>query len=204
MARTGKKINVAVVGLGFMGVTHLRAYQKMANAKIVAVCGQNHLPVNGILRGVNGNVKKAGAVFLNGAKIYSDFSELLANRDVDLVDICTPTPLHSEQTIAALRAGKHVLCEKPLARTAAEAKKILRVAENSENFLMPAMCMRFWPGWNRLKKMVAEKTFGKIRAANFRRVSAMPAWMECGGVSGAGSRRSRAWSVRAAPVARRC
>jgi predicted dehydrogenase len=176
MARAGKKVNVAVVGLGFMGGTHLRAYQQIANANIVAVCGVNHLPVNGVLRGVNGNVKKTEDIFLNGVKIYSDFSELLANREIELVDICTPTLLHSQQTIAALRAGKHVLCEKPLARTSANARKILQVAETSKNFLMPAMCMRFWPGWDWLKKIVAEKTFGKILAANFRRVSEMPAW----------------------------
>jgi predicted dehydrogenase len=175
MARL-QKINVAVIGLGFMGITHLRAYQQIANARIAAVCSLNNLPVNGILRGVNGNIKNSGDVFLNGAKIYSDFSELLANREIEVVDICTPTPMHPEQTIAALRAGKHVLCEKPLARTSAAARKILQVAETSENFLMPAMCMRFWPGWHWLKKVAAEKTFGKILAANFRRVSAMPAW----------------------------
>jgi predicted dehydrogenase len=96
------------------------------------------------------------------------------------VDICTPTALHSAQVIAALKAGKHVLCEKPLAQTAADARKVLKAAAVSKKFLMPAMCMRFWPGWNWLKKVIAERTYGEVRAANFRRLSAMPAWGTAG------------------------
>ena len=176
-----KKVNVAVAGLGFMGVTHLRVYQKIRNARIVAVCDNSRLPVNGVLRGVNGNIKTSAAIRIGPrVKVYREFSELLADRDVELVDICTPTALHSAQAIAALEAGKHVLCEKPLARNFAEARKVLKAAEASEKFLMPAMCMRFWPGWSWLKKVVAGKTFGEVRAANFRRVTAKPAWGQAG------------------------
>jgi predicted dehydrogenase len=84
--------------------------------------------------------------------------------------------LHAVQAIAALRAGRNVLCEKPLAQNAMEARKVLKVADASRKFLMPAMCMRFWPGWSWLKKIVTEKTYGKVLAAHFRRLSAMPAW----------------------------
>jgi predicted dehydrogenase len=100
------------------------------------------------------------------------------------VDICAPTPLHAEQAIAALAAGKHVLCEKPLARTSAAAREILEATESSSGFLMPAMCMRFWPGWSWLKRVVEEKTYGKIFAANFRRLSEMPGWSQQGTYGG--------------------
>jgi predicted dehydrogenase len=174
---TQKKVNVAVTGLGFMGVTHLRAYQQLPNARIVAVCDPTRAPVDGVLRGVNGNLGDASAIALGqGVRTYRDFSELLADRDVDLVDICTPTALHPAQVMAAMRAHKHVLCEKPLAQNTGDVKKILAAANGHGNFLMPAMCMRFWPGWADLKKIVAEKTHGKILAANFCRVSARPAW----------------------------
>ena len=96
------------------------------------------------------------------------------------MDICTPTALHPAQAIASLRAGKHVLCEKPLAQNSADARKVLRVAAAAKTFLMPAMCMRFWPGWGWLKKVVAEKTYGAVLAANFRRLSEMPAWSAAG------------------------
>jgi predicted dehydrogenase len=180
-----KPVNVAVVGLGFMGVTHLRAYLGNPLACVVAVCGAGRLPVNGILSGVAGNLKKSDDVHLGpGVKVFSELGDLLANAEVQLVDICTPTPRHAEQVIAALRAGKHVLCEKPLAPTAAAAREILQVAATAPGMLMPAMCMRFWPGWNRLKQMVVEQTHGKVLAAQFRRVSEMPAWSRQGNYGG--------------------
>jgi predicted dehydrogenase len=179
--KTVRKINVAVVGLGFMGVTHLRAYQRLRNARIVAVCDSTRGPVNGVLRGVNGNIQNSADIHLGaGVKVYREFSELLADGAVEIVDICTPTKFHPAQAIAALQASKHVLCEKPLAQNFAEARKVLKVADASEKFLMPAMCMRFWPGWSWLKKVVAEKIYGEVRAANFRRVSAKPAWSKAG------------------------
>ena len=179
--KSGRKINIAVAGLGFMGVTHLRAYQQLRNARIVAVCDAVRLPVDGVLRGVSGNIQKSDDIHLGaGVKAYREFSELLADGAVELVDICTPTALHPAQTIAALKAGKHVLCEKPLAQNVADAKKILKAAAAAKTFLMPAMCMRFWPGWSWLKQVVAEKTYGAVRAANFRRVTAKPAWGKAG------------------------
>jgi predicted dehydrogenase len=180
-----RKVNVAVVGLGFMGVTHLRAYQQVADARIVAVCDAVRLPVNGVLAGVAGNIKKSDDIDLGPqVKVFRKLEEVLAEPDVDLVDLCTPTPLHPEQSIAALKSGKHVLCEKPLARTAGAAREILSASENARGFLMPAMCMRFWPGWSWLKQVVEKRTYGNILAARFRRMSEMPAWSKQGTYTG--------------------
>jgi predicted dehydrogenase len=177
-----RPVNVAVVGLGFMGVTHLRAYLGHPLARVLAVCDPSRLPVNGVLAGVAGNIQKAGDLHVGpDVKVFRRLEDLLGEAEVDLVDICTPTPLHPAQAIAALKAGKHVLCEKPLARTAAEAREILAVAQNSPGFLMPAMCLRFWPGWRWLKDVVTAKTHGAVLAARFRRVSALPAWNRAGG-----------------------
>jgi predicted dehydrogenase len=176
-----KKVNIAVVGLGFMGVTHIRAYLDLPNARIAAVCDAVRLPVNGILPGVAGNVKKTDDINLGPqVKVFRKLDEVLADPEIDLVDICTPTPLHPEQAIAVLKAGKHVLCEKPLARTSVLAREILKAQETAPGFLMPAMCMRFWPGWSWLKKVVAEKTYGRVLAARFRRLSEMPTWSKQG------------------------
>jgi predicted dehydrogenase len=87
-----------------------------------------------------------------------------------------PTPLHAPQAHAALKAGRHVLCEKPLARTSTIARDIAKAARSAKGFFMPAMCMRFWPGWAWLKELVANKTYGKVLTARFRRVSAPPGW----------------------------
>lgn len=180
-----KTVNVAVVGLGFMGVTHLRAYLANPKARVVAVCDAVRVPVNGVLSGVSGNITNSGDINLGAhVRVYRTTEELLADTEVELVDLCTPTPLHAAQVIAVLNAGKHVICEKPLARTSLEARGILEVAANSPGILMPAMCMRFWPGWSWLKQLVEEKTFGKVLAARFRRDSAMPAWSQQGTYSG--------------------
>jgi predicted dehydrogenase len=187
MTAEREKINVGVVGLGFMGVTHLRAYLANDSARVTAVCDAARLPVNGVLQGVRGNIKTNSDDIHLGpqVKVFRKIEELLADGEVDLVDLCTPTPVHPEQCIAALKAGKHVLCEKPLARTSAAAREVLRVAEASPGFLMPAMCLRFWPGWSWLKQVAEEKTYGRILAARFRRVSEMPGWSAQGIYGGA-------------------
>jgi len=185
-ARSRQKVNVAVVGLGFMGVTHLRAYLENKSARVVAVCDAVRLPVKGVLAGVAGNIKKTADIQLGAqVKVFRQLEEVLREADVELVDLCTPTPLHREQSIAALKAGKHVLCEKPLARTSADARKILKVAESAPGFLMPAMCMRFWPGWSWLKQVVDKRTYGRVLAARFRRLSEMPGWSKQGTYTGA-------------------
>ena len=184
---SSRKVNVAVVGLGFMGVTHLRAYLPIKSARIIAVCDAVRLPVNGVLKGVAGNVKKSDDVDLGPkVKVFTKLEEALADPEVELVDICTPTPLHAEQAIAALKAGKFVFCEKPLARTSADVRRILKAAKSAPGFLMPAMCMRFWPGWSWLKQVVEEKPYGKVLAARFRRLSEIPGWSKQG-TYGAGS-----------------
>jgi len=176
--RTSKrKINVAVVGLGFMGITHIKSYQQIPDARIVAVCDAVRLPVNGVLAGVSGNISSPDAIDLGkDIQTYKNLDDLLANENVELVDLCVPTPLHAPQAIAALKAGKHVICEKPLARTSAIARDIVKAARSAKGFFMPAMCMRFWPGWAWLKELVAKKTYGKALTARFRRVSAPPGW----------------------------
>jgi predicted dehydrogenase len=84
--------------------------------------------------------------------------------------------LHPQTAIAALNSGRHVLCEKPLARTAQQAGEIVAAAEKAKGFFMPAMCMRFWPGWSWLKPVIEEKKYGAVLAARFRRVAEPPGW----------------------------
>jgi predicted dehydrogenase len=183
--KSAKKVNVAVVGLGFMGVTHIKAYQQLKAARIVAVCDSVRLPVNGVLAGVAGNVTGSGDLDLGRAvRVYRALAEVLADPEVDLVDLCVPTPLHPEQSIAALKAGKHVLCEKPLALNSAQARKIVQAAQSASGFFMPAMCMRFWPGWSCLKQVVEDKPYGKVQAARFRRMSPTPGWSKATYASG--------------------
>jgi predicted dehydrogenase len=96
-----------------------------------------------------------------------------------------PTTAHAEVATAALAAGKHVLCEKPLARTIEEGERIAAAAASAKGFFMPAMVMRFWPQWAWLKKVADERRYGKIEGAHFRRLATMPrGWYRDGAVSG--------------------
>jgi predicted dehydrogenase len=175
------EVNIAVVGLGFMGVTHLRAYLQVESARIVAVCDSVRLPINGVLEGVAGNIKKSDDINLGPqVKVFRKLEHVLADPEVALVDLCTPTPLHPQQAIASLKAGKHVLCEKPMARTSAAAQEILQAEASGISFLMPAMCMRFWPGWSWLKQAVDDKRYGNVLSVRFRRISEMPGWSKQG------------------------
>src|SRR5664280_649096 len=84
--KSNRKVNVAVVGLGFMGVTHIKAYQQLKAAKIVAVCDSVRLPVNGVLAGVAGNISGSGDLDLGRQlKVYRALDEVLADPEVDLV-----------------------------------------------------------------------------------------------------------------------
>jgi predicted dehydrogenase len=95
---------------------------------------------------------------------------------VDIIDICTPTHTHRDLVIQALLAGKHVLCEKPMARTSQEALTMVDAAKASGRILMPAMCLRFWPGWTWLAEAVKSKRYGKVLSAKFTRIAEPPAW----------------------------
>ena len=172
-----KKIGIGVVGLGFMGVTHLNAYQKVPGAEIVAVCDAIRVPENGKLV-IQGNIGTGTELKLDMQKVraYRDYQEMLNNPEVEVVDICVPTPAHPEIAIAAMEAGKHVICEKPMARTSEIAKQMAEVSAKTGKILMPAMCLRFWPEWAWLKKTIDEGTFGKILALRLRRVSQPPGW----------------------------
>ncbi|MCX7872680.1 MAG: Gfo/Idh/MocA family oxidoreductase [Verrucomicrobiae bacterium] len=172
-----QKVRVGLIGLGFMGVTHLNAYQKVSDAEIVAVCDAVRIPENGKLVS-QGNIGTGTELKLDFTRIkaYRDYQEMLKNPDVELVDICVPTPAHPEIAIAAMEAGKHVVCEKPMARTSELAKKMLDVSRKNGKMLMPAMCLRFWPEWSWLKNAISESRYGKILALRLRRVSQPPGW----------------------------
>ncbi len=171
-------INVAVVGLGFMGVTHIKAYRKLPNARIAAICDAVRLPEDGDFSNISGNVGSADPLKLDMGQVKAtkNLDDLLADPSIDLIDLCVPTLAHPKLAIAALKAGKHVICEKPMARNSAQAREMVEVANVAKGYFMPAMCIRFWPQYLWVKNAIEKKTFGRVLAARFRRVGELPAW----------------------------
>jgi predicted dehydrogenase len=181
-------IRIGIIGLGFMGKTHYGVYDRNPEAQVVAIADADARRASGDLSGGWGNVETgatADRLPMDRIKGTTDWRELLAMPEVDVVDICLPTPAHVEIVTAALAAGKHVVCEKPLARTSADARTIADAAARAKGFFMPAMCMRFWPEWEWIKHAVDERRYGNVLAATFRRLGSYPAgWFMNGAMSG--------------------
>ncbi|MBI1852738.1 MAG: Gfo/Idh/MocA family oxidoreductase [Planctomycetes bacterium] len=166
---------VGVIGIGFMGRTHLEVYRKRRDAKVVAVADLVRERREG-RTAIAGNIAGAAKEGFDFRKVtkYAEPMDLVGDPEVELVDVCLPTPLHVEVALAALRRGKHVLVEKPLARTARDADRLARAAAKAKGLSMCAMCMRFWPGWTWLKESIDRKSYGRVLAAQFRRATNHP------------------------------
>jgi len=168
-------IAVGVIGLGMMGLTHLDVYAKRTDVRIAVIADANPDRLSGKER-AGGNIEgqAQSGIDLTQVRQYNEGKDLINDNKVELVDICLPTPMHREYTEAALRAGKHVLVEKPLGRTAADAVKVADSAKKAKGLCMVAMCIRFWPGWDWLKNAIENQTYGSVLAAFFRRVAEHP------------------------------
>ena len=168
-------VNVGVIGLGMMGNTHLDIYARRDDVNIVAISDANPARLAGEEK-AGGNIEgqARGEADLSGVKRYADAMELIHDTDVELIDICLPTPLHRRFGTAAIATGKHVMLEKPLARTAADAMALADAAAEAEGVVMVGMCMRFWPGWSWLKHAIDRQTFGRTLGVHFTRVAQHP------------------------------
>src|SRR5699024_5258602 len=102
-----------------------------------------------------------------GATVHDSLESLLAA--VDVVDICSPTPVHAEQVRAALDAGRQVVCEKPLALTTEDAQSLVQHAERAQRLLLPAHVVRFFPQYAAAKAAIDRGTLGEIAVLRFER-----------------------------------
>src|SRR5207247_6772052 len=127
-------INVGIVGLGFMAATHLRAYREVEGVRIAALCNPSGRNLDGDFTNVTGNVGSNEPFRLDMTNVRPTrrFDDLLNAPAIDAIDICAPTTAHRDLAIAALQAGKHVLCEKPLARTVKDAREIANAARRAK------------------------------------------------------------------------
>ncbi|HEX2838219.1 MAG TPA: Gfo/Idh/MocA family oxidoreductase [Phycisphaerales bacterium] len=175
-------LRVAILGLGFMGRTHAAAYARAAASGLpVQVLGVADPKAREILGGQAasaGNIATQQVALDVGAlRIYASADEALADPEVDAISVCTYTDTHAAVALAALAAGKHVLIEKPVALSAGEVARVRdAAAARPRQVAMPAMCMRFWPGWDWLKDRIADQSLGKLRSLTLTRLGAGPTW----------------------------
>ena len=170
-------MKIGVVGLGFMGSTHLKAIKKLPGVELVAVSDPQEEILSGDLSGIQGNLGGPGEKYdFSGISRYPNWRDLLRDDNVEVVDFCTPTFLHVENVVEALAAGKHVLVEKPMAIRGADADRMLDAAARSGRILMVAQVLRFFPAYKALREAVISGESGKPRMATFRRRCAAPFW----------------------------
>lgn len=139
---------VSVIGVGFIGNIHLSCFEEIPEVQI-----------SGIVDRKNGLQEKYSQK--HRCKGYSDVCHLLVNDNVDVIDICVPTPFHKEIATAAAQAGKHIICEKPIARTIADAQEMAFVAERNNVKLFIGQVLRFFPEYVRIRERVKQGEVGK-------------------------------------------
>lgn len=170
-------MKIGIVGLGFMGSTHLKAIKQIPGVELVAVSSLEPKALNGDLSGIQGNLGGPGEKYdFSGIGRYADWRDLLRDENVEAVDFCTPTLIHTENAIEALKAGKHVLLEKPMALRGEDADTILEAASKSGKTLMVAQVLRFFPAYKALREAIVSGGAGKPRMVTFRRRCAAPFW----------------------------
>lgn len=144
-------VRVGLIGAGHIAqISHIPALRKMREAAIVAICDDDVVKARNLAQRID--VPRA----------FSDFEELLRMPDLDAVVISTPNHLHAPMTIAALDYGKHVLCEKPAARNAAEAQQMADAARRAGKTLMYAMNSRFDSDVQILRRFIEKRDLGEI------------------------------------------
>lgn len=172
-------IRIGLVGIGFMGMIHYLAAQKLKNARVTAICSRDPKKLAGDWRSIRGNFGPAGTMMdLSKIKKYLNFEDLLADPDIDMIDVCNPTNLHAETAIAALKAGKHVLVEKAIALDTKQADLMLKAAQQSRKLLMVAHVLPFFPEFAYAAEAIRGGDYGKLLGAHFTRVISRPDWSQ--------------------------
>jgi predicted dehydrogenase len=170
-------VGIGIVGIGFMGMIHYLAARQLTGGRVVALCSRDPEKRAGDWTSIQGNFGPRGTVMdLSGRATYAELEGLLADPDVDLVDLCVPNDEHARLAIRALEAGKHVLVEKPIALSTADADRMVAAARRAGRLLMVAHVLPFFPEFAFAREAVESGRFGALRAAHLTRVISKPDW----------------------------
>jgi len=154
-------LRVGLIGCGFMGAMHANCYRNIDGVTLTAVADLRP--------------EKAQAL-AGGAQIYADGMELIENADVDVMDICLPTFLHTKYALAAMDKVNYLFIEKPVSLTVAEADALLQKQAETGCKVQIGQVIRFWDEYVQLRSMLESGKYGRVVNANFRRISPRPDW----------------------------
>ena len=156
-------LKVGLIGCGFMGAMHANCYKSIEGVELVAFANIRKEKAEELAAGTN-------------ATLYSDGKDLIANADVDIIDVCLPTYLHAEYAMLAMEKVKYVFVEKPVALTVEEGKAMIEKSKETGAQVQVGQVIRFWDEYVELRKIVESGKYGKVVNANFRRLSPRPDW----------------------------
>ena len=173
-------LKVGVVGLGYAGTTHMKAFSKHPNTKLVAIAGKelDRLPLL--------------AAEFGATKTATDWEDLVADPELDIISIATPNSLHHPIAVAALAAGKHVFCEKPLAITSQQASEMVQAAKDNKRILEVAFNYRRREDIGMVKQLVDSGELGRVyhSRVSWKRRSGIPgltSWFTSAKLAGGGA-----------------
>lgn len=154
--------HILLIGAGMMGMMHTYSYLSVPNAKLV-----------GIVDPAIEQAEKLAQV--SGARAFPTLEEAMAQLErVDVIDVCVATPLHKEYVFRAADLGKHVICEKPIARTPEDARAMIEYCDAKQVKLFVAHVVRFFPEYAKAKELVDQGSIGTPGVARMSRVSKLP------------------------------
>lgn len=156
-------LRIGLIGCGFMGGMHSACYNAIEGAEIVAVAD--------IRREKAEEVAK-----VHGAEIFATGEDLIKGADVDVIDICLPTYLHTQHAVMAMKAGRNVFIEKPVCLTNEEGKLLLETQKETGVKVQVGQVIRMWDEYVWLKEVIDKNEYGKICSAVFKRLSSFPTW----------------------------
>ena len=154
-------LKVGIIGAGFMGKLHAACYPHVKDAQLVRVADIDFDRAQEIAK-------------IHNTSATRNPDEIIADPEVDIVDVCVPTYLHAEYVIKAAQAGKHVLCEKPIALNMEDAERMITAAQDANVKFMVAHVVRFWPEYKKLKEIYDSKELGNLISLTMTRLAAFP------------------------------
>jgi predicted dehydrogenase len=171
-------IKVGIAGVGFMGWIHYLGYQQRDDIQLSSICTRNEQKLAGDWTSIKGNFgPPAEQVDVSSFCCHNQLDDLLADPELDLIDICLPPHMHADVAVAAFQAGKHVFCEKPLALGPEDCDRMVAAAEEADRLLLVGHVLPFFPEYAFLRKLVADSTYGKLLGGQFDRVISDPEWL---------------------------
>jgi predicted dehydrogenase len=147
-----EKLKVGVIGTGFIGPAHIEALRRLGNIEVVALAESSE------------EIAKSKAQSLGIKEYYSDYKELLKKKDIQSIHICSPNYLHYQMAKEALEAGKHTICEKPLAISVAEAQELVELADKKGLVNAVNFNIRYYPLSRQIRTMVEKGDVGDVLA----------------------------------------